>query len=104
IIPLNQSAKRFLIEVLEPGATDSYFNWNFFDEILQQKEWFSGYVFEDDAVQILKNDSMKRAFQEFLESDSSARNNSFAQLYWLYKHSAHYEKEHMQYPVYRLTR
>ncbi|MFZ1845514.1 MAG: M14 family zinc carboxypeptidase, partial [Saprospiraceae bacterium] len=30
IIPTDQRAKRYIVETLEPQATDSYFNWNFF--------------------------------------------------------------------------
>jgi hypothetical protein len=38
---------KYLLETLEPQAVDSFFNWNFVDTILQQKEYFSAYVFED---------------------------------------------------------
>ncbi len=58
---LNQPAKRYLIETLEPTATDAFFAWNFFDGILQQKEGFSDYVFEDTAATILKNDPKLKA-------------------------------------------
>lgn len=98
-----QPAKRFIVETLEPEATDSYFNWNFFDEILQQKEWYSAYVFEDDAKHMLETDTaLQQAFENYRGGDSTIANNSFSQLYWLYKKSPHYEKEHLQYPVFRL--
>ncbi|MGY0039706.1 hypothetical protein [Pedobacter sp. NJ-S-72] len=42
------------METLEPQATDSFFNWNFFDSILDQKEHYSPYVFEDTAAGLLK--------------------------------------------------
>jgi hypothetical protein len=45
LIELNQPANRYIVETLEPHATDSYFNWGFFDAILQQKEWFLGLCF-----------------------------------------------------------
>jgi hypothetical protein len=54
IIPTDQRAKRYIVETLEPQATDSYFNWNFFDGILNRKEGFSDYVFEDEAAELLK--------------------------------------------------
>ncbi|MFT5157973.1 MAG: hypothetical protein ACI83I_002537, partial [Bacteroidia bacterium] len=56
LIPANNVNKRFLLEVLHPEAPDSYFNWNFFDAILQQKEWYSDYVFEDEAAERLRSD------------------------------------------------
>ena len=52
-IPTQQKGIRYIIETLEPEATDSFFNWNFFDTILQQKEGYSAYVFEDIAEQFL---------------------------------------------------
>ena len=38
MIPTDQNGVRYIIETLEPEAHDSYFNWNFFDEILMRKE------------------------------------------------------------------
>ena len=39
---------------MEPSAIDSFFNWNYFDTILQQKEGFSPYVWEDKAADLLR--------------------------------------------------
>ena len=47
------AAARYLVETLEPQATDSFFAWGFFDSILQQKEHYSDYVFEDVAADFL---------------------------------------------------
>ena len=64
MISLNQDGVKFLLETLEPEAVDSYFNWNFFDAILGQKEYYSPYVFEDTASQLLKdNKALKTAFE-----------------------------------------
>jgi hypothetical protein len=54
IIFTNQACNRYIVETLEPEGDDSFFAWNFFDAILQQKEWFSDYVFEEKAEEILK--------------------------------------------------
>lgn len=59
-IPTNQQGLRYLLETLEPKASDSLFNWNFFDPILQQKEHFSDYVFEDLATKLLKEDPFSK--------------------------------------------
>ncbi len=102
LIPLDNIHRRFLIEVLEPEGPDSYFNWNFFDAILQQKEWYSAYVFEDEAAEILNsNAELKAEFeQRKVELDWFSKSPR-AQLYWIYTHSKRYEKEHLRYPVYR---
>ena len=104
IIKTNQNAIRYLMETLEPQAPDSFFNWNFFDTILQQKEGFSPYVWEDKALEILsKKPKLQIAFNTKKSYDKDFANNWYAQLDWLHKQSVYYEKAHMQYPIYRIT-
>ena len=103
IIPIDQLAKRFVVEVLEPTAPDSYFAWGFFDSILQQKGGYSDYVFEDDAAALLKKDAnLRKALEDKRKADTAFANNGDAQLEFVYKHSVYKETEHMRYPVYRL--
>tara|TARA_R110001606_G_scaffold65200_4_gene151008 strand:- start:8554 stop:10296 length:1743 start_codon:yes stop_codon:yes gene_type:complete len=103
IIPVNQPGFRYLLETLEPAAVDSFFNWNFFDTILQQKEGFSPYVFEDTALEMLKNDSiLKKEFENEKKLNSDFNDNWYQQLDWLFKRSSLYEEAHLQYPVFRI--
>ncbi|MBC9796074.1 M14 family metallopeptidase [Sinomicrobium weinanense] len=103
IVKTDQPALRYLLETLEPEATDSFFNWNFFDAILQQKEHFSPYVFEDIAREILNTDpALKEKFEARKKEDTLFAGNWYKQLDWVYKHSPYYEKAHLQYPVYRV--
>lgn len=105
IIPTEQAGVKFLLETLEPEAVDSYFNWNFFDGILQQKEWYSAYVFEDLAVEVLnQNQNLKTEFEKKKATDVVFSNDGAAQLQWIYLHSTYYEKGHLEYPVYRLVK
>ncbi len=100
----NQKAVKYLLETLEPEAIDSFFNWNFFDTILQQKEGYSDYVFEDLANKILlENPTLKLEFEKKKIDDLVFLKNPEAQLNWVYKHSIYYEKAHLQYPVYRIN-
>jgi len=93
---------RFLATVLEPACNDSYFAWGFFDSMLQQKEWFSDYVWEDKAYEILENDEKLRYdFQKQKLQDTGFANNSWEQLYFIYKRSAYFEPRYMEYPIYR---
>jgi hypothetical protein len=102
-VPTQQAGIRYLLETLEPQAPDSFFNWNYFDIILQQKEHFSPYVFEDTAINMLENDSLlKKEFDSVRTTDPSLIDNPSTQLDWLHKRSKHYEKAHMQYPIYRV--
>jgi hypothetical protein len=103
IIPVNQPAKRYLIEALEPTAPDAFLAWNFFDGILQQKEYFSDYVFEDTAASILQRDnSLKLLLDNKSKADSSFQKNGAAQLDFIYRHSPYYEPSNMRYPVFRI--
>ena len=105
IINTDQPGIRYILETLEPAAVDSFFNWNFFDTILQQKEGFSPYVFEDSALQLLENDSiLNQEFQSKKASDETFSGNWYAQLEWIFEKSDLYEKAHMQYPIYRIPK
>ena len=102
-IPTNQTGIRYIIETLEAEAPDSFFNWNFFDTILQQKEGFSPYVWEDKAKELLDNDpELKLLFETKKYTDTVFANSWYEQLDWIYKKSVYYEKAHLQYPVYRI--
>ncbi len=104
LIKTNQPAVRYLMETLEPQAPDSFFNWNFFDTILQQKEEFSPYVWEDLASELLnKNPVLKETFETKKKNDIEFANNWYAQLDWLHQQSDYFEKAYLQYPIYRLN-
>ena len=102
-IETNQNGVRYLLETLEAEATDSFFNWNFFDTILQQKEGYSSYVFEDVAAEFLaQNPSVKKTFEEKLNADEKFAKNPRTQLNWIYKQTPHYEKAHLRLPVFKI--
>ncbi|TGE20003.1 M14 family metallopeptidase [Hymenobacter elongatus] len=99
---LNQPAARYLIETLEPQATDSFFAWGFFDGILQQKEYFSDYVFEDVAAELLKRDpNLRQRLDKLQQATPAFAASGAAQLDFMYRQSPNYEKSHLRYPVVR---
>lgn len=101
----NQDGLRYLLETLEPAANDSFFNWNFFDTILQQKEGFSPYVWEDKALEFLnKNPVIKAEFEAKKIAEPAFAQNWYAQLSWIHKKSPNYEKAHLRYPIVRMLR
>jgi len=103
LIPVKQNGIRYLLETLEPEASDSFFNWNFFDTILQKKEGFSPYVFEDLAIEILNNDKdLRSKFELLKKEDENFNNNWYEQLNFIYKNSKYQEKAYLQYPIYRV--
>lgn len=103
LIEVNQEANRYIVETLEPQSVDGFFAWNFFEGILQQKEWFSDYAFEPKAIQFLEdNPQIKKEFENKKAVDEGFAKNTWAQLYFIYKKSPYYEKTVNRYPVYRI--
>ncbi len=103
LIKTQQPGVRYLLETLEPSATDSFFNWNFFDAILQQKEGFSPYVWEDMAEKFLnENPKIKKEFEAKKRSEPQFAQNWYLQLDWIHKQSPFYEKSHLRYPIVRV--
>lgn len=105
IIYLNQPANRYLVEMLEPTGDDSFFSWNFFDAVLQQKEGYSDYRWDDLAAEVLKNNpKLKAKLDEKKKTDEKFAANASAQLNFIYINSPYYEPSHNRYPVYRFNK
>jgi hypothetical protein len=103
LIPMNQAGNKYLIETLEPQARDSFFRWNFFDSILDQREYFSSYIFEDTAEKMLINDAkLKKDFEDKKTNDEEFEKNAREQLYYLYKRSPNFETDYRLYPIMRV--
>lgn len=102
LIPVGKQGS-FITQVLEPTAPDSYFAWNFFDGVLQQKEWFSDYIFEDYAAAWLKQNPGKKLELERKKAlDPVFAKDAWAQLVWVYMQTPLYEPTHNLIPVYRI--
>jgi hypothetical protein len=92
VILASENPVRLCAELLDPMAHDAYLVWNFFDSALQQKEYYSAYVFEDEAQTLLNsNPDLRRNFRQALRNDSALRATPSAQIQWLYEHSHHFE-------------
>lgn len=104
VIISDQPGNAYIVETLESKNCDSFFAWGFFDGILMQKEWFSDYVFEEKAIEILdRNLALKTEFEEKKKSDKSFADSHMAQLYFVYKNSPYYERSHNRVPVYKIA-
>jgi hypothetical protein len=103
LVPMGHPTDRLVMEILEPRASDSFFAWGFFDAILQQKEWFSAYVFEDIAAELLAKDpALRRELEAAKAADRTLAKDAWGQLYWVYQRSPYFEPGHQLYPVGRL--
>lgn len=104
-IPFAQPGYRFLLETLEPFGEDAYFVWNFFDPILNRKEGFSDYVFEETAATFLQtNPEVKALLEAKRKNDPGFAKSAAQQLEFVYQHSPYSEPAYMLYPVYRVLR
>jgi Zinc carboxypeptidase len=105
MVEMNQPTDRYIVEMLEPTGDDSFFAWNFFDAILQQKEGYSDYRWEDVAAEYLKNNPiLKNKLEEKKLSDVKFATNGSAILDFIYKNSPYYEPVHNRYPVYKIPK
>lgn len=104
LVQTNQMTNRYIVETLEPQGVDSFFAWNFFDSILDQKEYFANYIFEDTAAELVKkNPALRKQLDEKRAADKAFAENADAQLDFIYRQTPYYEKTHNRYPVYRLN-
>jgi hypothetical protein len=102
LIPTKQNAAMFIHSVLQPKAEDSYFTWNFFDSYLQEKEYFSNYVFIDKIQEILEGDPvLKEEYINKKRDNEEFRNSEWQQLYFIYSKSKYFEPSYMRLPVYQ---
>jgi len=100
IIPVRQDKIKYIVEMLEPKAADSFFRWNFFDSILDNREYFSSYGFEENALKYLEeHPEFKNEFLEKQRIDTAFAKNHRAQLAYIYHNSEWSEKTARKYPV-----
>jgi hypothetical protein len=103
LIPTNQNGSLFLHAVLQPVCEDSYFTWNYFDSYLQEKEYFSNYVFVEKLRSILQaNPELRQAYEAKKAADQEFATSEWQQLYYIYQHSPYFEPSYMLLPVYEL--
>ena len=103
VIPVRQKKIKYLLEQLEPKARDSFFRWNFFDQILDEREYFSSYGFEENALKYLnEHQEFKKKFEEKRQTDPEFAKNHRAQLSYIYYNSEWAEKTYKRYPVARI--
>jgi Zinc carboxypeptidase len=99
-----QAAARYAIETLEPIAHDSFFRWGFFNSVLERKEPFSDYVFEDTAFEMLQQEpALRAAFEAWAKQHPEQLGDSHAVLSFILKHGhRHAEPGWRRYPVLRI--
>ncbi len=103
VVYTDQPMNRYIVETLEPQGVDSFFAWNFFDSVLGQKEYFSDYVFEDIAADLLKKDpELKQQLEAEKAKNVELAKSAAAQLNFIYRNSRYFEPTFLRYPVGRM--
>ncbi|MBC3874834.1 M14 family zinc carboxypeptidase [Undibacterium flavidum] len=105
VVDLNQPNARYAIETLEPQAHDSFFRWGFFNSVLEKKEAFSDYVFEDSAYEMLQAEpELADKFASWKAANPTLLNNQEAVLAFIFAHGKRFnEPEWCRYPVYSIV-
>jgi len=106
LVPLDQDNARYAVETLEPLAHDSFFRWGFFNSVLEKKEAYSEYVFEDEAERLLAQEpALAAKFEQWKTENPGLLTNQEAVLDFIFANCARYrEPEWRRYPVFMIER
>ncbi len=105
IVFVNQHANKYIVEMLEPHAPNSFFAWNYFDPILESHDFYSIWGFESHLYELLDEDTELRALlEEKKEDNPEFAADPIAQLQFLYENTdaSEIEKWNRLYPVTRI--
>lgn len=105
LIPVNQTANHYIVQMLEPEGPDSFFRWNFFDPCLERREYYSSYGFEENALKYLEeHPEFKKEFEEARANDPELASNHRAQLGYIYNNTEWADNREGRYPVCRIVK
>jgi hypothetical protein len=101
LVPLDQDNARYAVEMLEPQGHDSFFRWGLFNSVLEKKEAYSDYVFEDHAAQLLRDEpELAAQFAAWKAANPGLLSNQDAVLDFIFANCQRYrEPEWRRYPV-----
>ena len=101
LVDLAQAKARYAVETLEPQAHDSFFRWGFFNSVLEKKEAYSDYVFEDTALEMLQEEPELRVrFDAWKKETPERLSDQTAVLDFIFANGKRFhEPEWMRYPI-----
>jgi hypothetical protein len=99
-VPTDQPLGDLAAMLLEPASADSFFQWGFFDEVLQPTEYVEAYIMEPMAERMLAADAaLSATYQKHLREDAAFAGSPVARLQWLYERTPFYDSRALVYPV-----
>ena len=104
-VPLDQRSALVAVHLLEAQAPDGLLRWNFFDTVLERKEWGEAYVVEPMARRMMRDDpALAREFRERVASDPAFAGDPQARLDFFFRRSPWADPEQDLVPVARALR
>ena len=104
-VPLEQPSAAVAVHLLEAQAPDAMMYWNFFDTVLERKEYAETYVMEPLARQMLQADTaLAREFRARLASDTTFAASPSARNDFFYRRSRWADPDQALHPVARALR
>jgi murein tripeptide amidase MpaA len=101
-VSTDQPLGTLAVLLLEPASPDSFFQWGFFLEALQQTEYVEGYVMEPMAERMLAEDpELAEEFRRRLLEDEAFRSSPDERLQWFYSKTPFFDQRWRLYPVAR---
>ncbi|MDQ6626735.1 MAG: M14 family metallopeptidase [Verrucomicrobiota bacterium] len=99
-IPTDQPLGALASILLEPASPDSFFQWGFFDQVLQQTEYIEPYIIEPMAERMLRDDAkLAEEFRDKLAKDDAFRASAGDRLRWFYAKTPFVDELWRLYPV-----
>ena len=100
IVDMNQPQARIIAHLLEPKGNGSLFYWNYFDAILEQKEYAERYVMESLVPEMLKNDpQLNDEFERKKKADTIFAKNPNLIMNWFFSKTPYWDKKKDIYPI-----
>jgi hypothetical protein len=100
IIDMNQPQAKIIAHLLEPKGNGSLFYWNYFDAVLEQKEYAERYVMEALVPEMLRKDpQLKDEFERKKKADTIFAKNPNLIMNWFFSKTPYWDKKKDIYPI-----
>ena len=104
-VPLDQRSALVAVHLLEAQAPDALARWNFFDTVLEKKEYGEAYVVEPLARRMMQEDpALAQEFRTRVATDSAFARDPHERLEFFYRRSPWADPEQNLIPVARALR
>lgn len=101
-VPTANALGELITVLLEPSSLDSFLQWGFFHEILQQTEYAEPYMLEPLAEQMMAADpKLAEEFRRRVAQDAAFRQSADQRLRFFYERSPYFDVQWRLYPIAR---